>query len=88
MRKHAAPLLIVLLLLMPLLYLGSYLVLVTPKDVRAYRWNADFAASFFLPLEHADRRVRRRDWQVGDVKRDLLQSTGLTFDIYEGPAQP
>ncbi|WP_254511668.1 hypothetical protein [Anatilimnocola floriformis] len=74
-RESRAPLIAaILLLILPPLYVGSYLALVVPDDqfvVRAemgIRWSGnyggggDFAAKFFWPLEKIDRQIRRDRW--------------------------
>jgi hypothetical protein len=74
--RSVAPIIAALLLLLPVLYVGSYLALIVPErfvtalaagvietDVRAeYRLGGDIAKGFFWPLEKIDRKVRLRVW--------------------------
>jgi len=74
MKKHAAPIIAAFLLLLPLLYVGSYLTLVVPpqsvhvalirinSDESDYRLGGRIAARFFWPLEQMDRRLRPKAW--------------------------
>jgi hypothetical protein len=79
MKRHAAPILAVVLLLLPVLYVGSYLALVVPGPRFIYssvpsgympvetRDNYRFAHTatglFFWPLEQIDRKVRQGAWE-------------------------
>lgn len=80
MKKHAAPIIAaILLLLLPALYVGSYFVLVKPfhrsqwlggngtlhMDVEHYRWGGKAAANVFWPLEQIDRKLRPGAWEPG-----------------------
>ncbi len=81
MTQSRAPLIIaIVLLLLPVLYLGSYLALVQPLGafvdaprggyyVSHYRISGTSPAKFFWPLEWIDRRVRPDSWFV--PQRDL-----------------
>jgi hypothetical protein len=66
-----------LLLLLPSLYVGSYLTLVVPAGriesvagagqkfliVSHYRWGGNsFASRFFWPLQQVDRKLRPKAW--------------------------
>jgi len=61
-----------LLLLLPVLYVGSYAALVKPYATihwwsgRAdhYRWGGGRVSRFYWPLEQLDRRLRPRAWEV------------------------
>jgi hypothetical protein len=61
-----------LLLLLPVLYVGSYAALVKPNATihwwsnRAdhYRWRPQTASRIYWPLEQVDRRLRPRAWEV------------------------
>lgn len=65
----------IVLLLLPVLYVGGYLALVDyPNAVRdpfsnaswsepRYRVRTHYAASFFWPLEQVDRAVRPKHWE-------------------------
>ena len=74
--RSFAPIIAAVLLLLPMLYVGSYLALVTPggtpfviapkgQPVTAwanYRAYPDVSAVVFWPLEQIDRRVRPDAW--------------------------
>jgi hypothetical protein len=72
MKRHAAPIIAAILLLLPVLYVGSYLVMVDPMTLRVtsggtvtdvnYRDGGRFAECFFWPLEQVDRKVRPGAW--------------------------
>lgn len=64
------------LALLPVLYLGSYWLLVRPfaimisrgpgtgsYDVRHYRYGGDYAETVYWPLEQFDRRIRPGQWR-------------------------
>jgi hypothetical protein len=65
---RSAPIIAAILLLLPVLYVGSYLALVVPNGrdfilgARSdhYRIGGKTAAALFSPLESIDRRLR--DW--------------------------
>jgi hypothetical protein len=74
--KRPAPIIAAVLLLL-LMYVGSFLALVTPggytKTIsgvtttispQSYRWGEPGIARFFWPLEQIDRRVRRKAWDA------------------------
>ena len=74
MKKHAAPIIVIVLLLLPVLYVGSYLALVTPGEFqrlsdgsyywpRHYRMGNSWAGYVFFPLENVDRRIRPTVWE-------------------------
>jgi hypothetical protein len=71
---------VVILLLLPILYVGSYLALVQPGQLYPrtydsprpsnYRWGSQWAKPFFWPLEQVDRKLRPRKWEyLADGKR-------------------
>ena len=74
MVKHFKPLLAAVLLLLPLLYVGSYALIVDPHTVIVtcghdnspamplYRVGGEYAARFYWPLETIDRRLRPVTW--------------------------
>lgn len=74
MKKHATSILAAILLLLPMLYAGSYLALVWPdgervnmadsrSDFPTYRYGTEaWAGLFYWPLEQLDRRVRSGAW--------------------------
>ncbi|QDU31714.1 hypothetical protein ETAA8_68740 [Anatilimnocola aggregata] len=62
-----------LLLLLPVLYVGSYFAMVTPGRVKvqfgfvpndSYRAGAEYCEFIFWPLEQIDRRLRPAAWEV------------------------
>jgi len=73
MKKHrvVAPIVAAILLLLPVLYVGSYLALVEPGPrngwgnarYRTYRVSDEFCVRFFWPVEQIDKRVRPRAWE-------------------------
>jgi len=71
-KRSPAPLIAVLLLILPLLYVGSYLALVRPgitltysvREPPHYRWGGRAAEFVFWPLEKLDRKVRPRIWSL------------------------
>ena len=82
--RSAVPIFAAVLLLLPLLYVGSYLALVVPKgillptrvsagsnswSVYSYRYGGAFSRVVFYPLEQIDRRVRGKAWESGDLRR-------------------
>jgi hypothetical protein len=68
MKRHATPIIAAVVLLLPVLYVGSYLALVNPgAAIRVervnYRAGAHHIAMIFWPLEHIDRMVRPGAWR-------------------------
>lgn len=76
MKKHAAPIITAILLLLPVLYVGSYLALVTPgvygcRSENAYheviyapyRWQGWRCSQVLWPLEMIDRKLRPGAWE-------------------------
>jgi hypothetical protein len=67
-RSNAVPILAaIVMLLLPVLYVGSYLALVTPdhRDPFAYPYRVqNRLVEFYWPLEWIDRRVRPATWQL------------------------
>ena len=72
--SHRAPLIVAIaLLVLPVLYVGSYLALLqeietwsTPQGVMReprYRVSGPWIADFFWPLEQIDRKVRLGAWE-------------------------
>jgi hypothetical protein len=74
-RSPVLPIAIILLLL-PILYVSSYLALVVRQPMVAvsltyptqysadfYRWGGDTAETFFYPLEQIDRRLQPHAWR-------------------------
>lgn len=78
MKKHAAPIIAAILLLLPLLYVGSYLALVSPLTMKVgaggiiyftnYRVGDEVAAGVFWPLEQLDRKARPGYWVDLDIR--------------------
>jgi hypothetical protein len=81
--SSTAPIIAVFLLLLPVIYVGSYLLLVVPAGfgrnevdnwghrisvVRFYRIGGDRAERFFRPLQRLDQWVRPKAW--GDNLHD------------------
>ena len=71
----AAPVIVAVLLLLPLLYVGSYLLLVWPDGLRyhsqdsrwevfaKYRYGTEaWAGWVYWPLEQIDRKLRPDEW--------------------------
>jgi hypothetical protein len=75
-RANLTPLVsAILLLLLPVLYVSSYLVLVVRRPIVAvsltyptqysadyYRVGGDYAEVFYWPLEQVDRKLRPNGW--------------------------
>jgi len=87
-RKSAGPLVVaIVLLLLPVLYVGSYLALVVRKpmvsvsltfptqyDAEFYRFGGDYARTFYWPLEQIDRQLQPAAWN------DDFERVGVDFD--------
>lgn len=86
MSTHArnnGPLIIaIVLLLLPVLYVVSYLLLVIRQPVVAvsltyptqyaadfYRWGGDYAERFYWPLEQIDRKLQPSAWRTAEYKQ-------------------
>jgi hypothetical protein len=96
MKRHAAPIIAAVLLLLPVLYVGSYLVLVRPPVgiwvggggqlahhiVADYRCCAEQARWFFWPLEQIDRKVRPGAW-VRDEFWNTEERSGRAMPLPE-----
>jgi hypothetical protein len=68
-RSIAAPIAIAVLLLLPLLYVGSYCAIVrrdafidADHTLRYYRFGRDRSRAVFWPLETLDRRIQPEAW--------------------------
>ncbi|WP_254508203.1 hypothetical protein [Anatilimnocola floriformis] len=84
-RESRAPLIVaIVLLLLPVLYVGSYFALVVPGGtplagstgggitfIEHYRWQSEFCSRLFWPLEQIDRKVRPIAWEVPLLKLSL-----------------
>jgi hypothetical protein len=83
MKRHATPVIAAILLLLPVLYVGSYLAIMMtePDPFRAYfqvsKTYPGYVQSFFWPLELIDRQVRSKAWQV-DVPPSVRDQLGTT----------
>lgn len=68
MTKHAPLAVAIVLLVLPVLYLGNYFALVTPntrlssKGPEHYRLRGRMWSNVFWPLEQVDRKVRPDEW--------------------------
>jgi hypothetical protein len=84
MKKHAAPIIAAVLLLLPVFYVGSYLALVKPMSIAIrggvlksvnYRAGDELTSRFFWPLEQIDRKVRPGTWKSPQVSvEDLVRA--------------
>ena len=71
-RSAAAPVAIAALLLLPVLYVGSYLALAVPSPPDGepfgnrpyYRFSRSYGETIFWPLERLDPRMRREPIEV------------------------
>ena len=61
-RTNGVPITATVLLLLPLLYVGSYLANVRPGQ--SYRIGGGLADGFYRPLEQVDRRIRPDAWEL------------------------
>jgi hypothetical protein len=98
MKKHAAaPIIAAIFLLLPVLYVGSYLALVVPDGVdykhyldkrslyyatARYRYQGRLCANIFWPLEQIDRKVRPGAWAMGDL---ILEEPIVVVDHRTSP---
>jgi hypothetical protein len=72
MKKHGAPIIAAVFLVLPMLYLGTYFALVVPGQQFTwgnlpqppYRFGGRAAAVLFWPLEQIDRKVRPWAWEA------------------------
>ncbi|QDU27630.1 hypothetical protein ETAA8_27180 [Anatilimnocola aggregata] len=77
--RSAAPIFAAILLLLPVLYVGSYPALVQPASLHStttdqlgdpsyclafYRYGGERSRRFFWPLEQIDRKVRPEAWGI------------------------
>jgi hypothetical protein len=72
MNRHSAPIIAAFMLLLPVLYVGSYLALVVPDGfvrndpfvdpVEHYRIGGQWGSRVFWPLEQIDREMRPGTW--------------------------
>lgn len=98
-RESRAPLIVaIVLLLLPVLYVGSYLALVRPYcvvtgyeqtgrymnvDAIHYRWGGERAAAVFWPLEQIDRKMRPGAWEP--VIPFIHAESPMRFRVYNPP---
>lgn len=83
MKKHAPLIVAIVLLLLPVLYVGSYLALVQPYSrlvvnpaagEQHYRMNSwRILPTLFWPLEQMDRKVRPEIWDENLLWRRHLE---------------
>lgn len=86
MPQSRAPLIVaIVLLLLPVLYVGSYLALVVPQStlvlrrkgpsgrnvVYPYRIRSHWLATGFWPLEQIDRKVRPGAWERVGLEKQI-----------------
>ncbi len=82
-NRSAPPILAAILLLLPWLYVGSYLALVVPARgtimryvagewnyVHPYRYGGAWSAALFRPLEKMDRKLRAESWKKLAIQLD------------------
>jgi hypothetical protein len=83
-KPDAAKVLILILLLLPVIYLASYLCLLTPRYIAnaegywrqpRYRFQSPLTDAVFLPASWLDQKIRPGFWS-GDLDEDL----GLTVE--------
>ena len=88
MHSRAPLIFAIVLLLLPVLYLGSYLALVVPQGQRIaspnasfssrwevviyYRLGSEFISRIFWPLEQIDRRMRPVAWGPVNFDRSRI----------------
>ncbi len=82
MKKHAAPIVAAILLVLPVLSVGSYLALVVPKGRLVwpgpgcspyechYRFDSEILLALYWPLEQIDRKLR--NWEPPDDPKILF----------------
>ena len=72
--RSTAPIIAAVLLLVPVLYVGSYFALVVPQGIYPvgdpfaptmyYRFGNGIAQRLYWPLERIDRRLRPKAWEI------------------------
>lgn len=78
--NHRAPLVVaIFLLLLPVLYIGSYFALVLPAGMNPrgalpfhYRWGERKLEPVYFPIEQIDRRMRPLAWRPHSKIRYML----------------
>jgi hypothetical protein len=79
--RSVAPIIVANLLLLPVLYVGSYFAMVVPGPISVtgsmgigppnnpnYRSHGAWESRFFWPLEELDRKIRPRAWDgLGEI---------------------
>jgi hypothetical protein len=71
---------VVLLLALPMLYVGSYLALVRPEEplfgppVATYRWGGAGSRLLFAPANAVDRHIRPQRWTRQHSEPSLIPS--------------
>jgi len=84
--RSFAPIIAAVLLLLPVLYVGSYLALVNPffgsvdrgsnngvEFRHGYRNGGEWAWRLYYPLEQMDRRVRPKAWEELALRKAEMQ---------------
>jgi hypothetical protein len=77
--RSFAPIIAAVLLLLPVLYVGSYFAMIVPRGswtaiisstcpVPRYRVGGVWLERFFWPLEQIDRKLRPRAWEADDTR--------------------
>ena len=88
MANRAPLIAAILLLIAPLLYVGSYLALVVPDRDRVdcfgndlgqpdFRTDNKLVWAFFWPLEQIDRKLRPREWMEPHARSSVADPSAL-----------
>ena len=101
MKTSRGPLIVAIaLLLLPILYVGSYFALVSPKPVdatvptgtplvlRHYRVAPSLAEWVFWPLEQIDRQIRPNAWNEHWLRQTLPSPNYVRDDIVSFAESP
>jgi hypothetical protein len=87
-RSSAVPAIVAVLLLLPLLYIGTYLALLRPQpgslrwaalsnlEVRRiadYRWGGSYTRAAFQPIHQVDRLIRPSYWTYSEDDQEQLK---------------
>ncbi|WP_254509940.1 hypothetical protein [Anatilimnocola floriformis] len=90
-RSYPAAVVAVLLLLTPLIYVGSYCLLVDTNTVclygnpdLRYRTSPELCAKIFWPVEQVDRRVRPDAWEDPLIKLIISSIEPESWDRCRG----
>ena len=71
MKNQKAPILAAVILLLPILYIGSYFAIVLPNPLEkaladvsgTYRFGGQFAEAFYWPVQRVDQELRPHTWR-------------------------